>query len=368
MAKPLNNPAVPALPVAPDDYTRPWGAGMLNVLRLYFNQLKALLDNFVSLADQFQNGDYGQTIKFPYGSFYDVSDQYDGSTSIPYAVRLGETAYSNGITVTNRAFSGTGSIGPASTTMTITAVTSGRLYPAMLLSGANVTSGTYVYLQLSSTATDITGTFNYASGGGVGTNTITLDTVTGLEARQFVSGTGVPANTRITYVDTVTKTITLSANLTLQAAGAYTFKPWGYQGTYSVSPSQTAASATITGSLSSMITPVYAGLYNVQFSLQFSNTTNNVVHEVDVWFRKNDIDLPDSNSRFSVAGKHSGLNGQLIAALNYMVDLDVGDVLEIVWHTDNSDVFIETIAANTSPVRPQTPSAIVTVSFVSALP
>lgn len=365
MTRQLNNPAVPALPVAPPTYTPTWGASTLNVLRLYFNQLKALLDNFMDIATGSAGG---SQFKFPYGAFYDTTSQYDGSTTIPYAVRLNETSYSNGVSITSRSFSGTGSIGPASTTMTITAVASGRLYPSMLLAGVNVTSGTYVYLQLSSTATNITGTFNYASGGGVGTNTITLNTVAGLEARQFVAGTGVPANTRITYVDTGTKTITLSANLTLQAAGSYTFKPWGYQGTYSVSPSQTAASATITGNIESLITFAYDGIYNIQYSLQFTNTDLNKDHEVDVWLRKNDVDIADSNSQYSVPGAHSGHNGQLIAAINLYVDVVAGDNVEIVWHTTDSTVYIETIPAASAPIRPRTPSAIVTASFVSALP
>lgn len=361
MAQTLRPSVAPNLPIAPVDYAQLYQDQLLNALRLYFREV----DNFSQVLMQNSGGRF---INFPNGSFYDTSDQYDGATSIPYAVRFSDTAISNDVSITSRAFVGTGSIGPASTTMTITAVTSGRLFPSMLLSGTGVTSGTYVYLQLSSTATNISGTFNYVSGGGVGTNTITLSTVTGLEARQFVSGTGVPANTRITAVDTGTNTITLSANLTVQAAGAYTFKPWGYQGTYSVSPSQTVASTTITGDLRSLITFTYSGVYNIQFSLQFSNTDNNIIHEVDVWFRQNDVDIPDSNSRFSIPGKHSGLNGQLIAALNFFVEVQAGDVVEIIWHTDDSTVYIETIAAATGPIRPQTPSAIATVSFVSELP
>jgi hypothetical protein len=339
---------------------------VLNVLRLYFREL----DNFTQTLMENSGGRF---ISFPHGSFYDTSDQYDGSTSIPYAVRFSDTAMSEGVSITSRDFVGTGSIGPASTTMTITAVISGRLFPSMLLSGTSVTAGTYVYLQLSSTATPISGTQTFVSGGGAGTNTFVVSGGgNNIEARQFVSGTGVPANTRVTAAvydsGTGNTTVTLSANFTVQAAGTYVFRPWGYQGTYSVSPSQTTASTTITGQLKSLITFAYSGIYNIQFSLQFSNTDNNVIHEVDVWFRKNDEDIADSNSRFSIPGKHSGLNGQLIAALNFFVEVQAGDVVEIVWHTDDSSVFIETIPAATGPVRPQTPSAIATVSFVSELP
>ena len=366
MAKTLRPSVAPNLPIGPVDYDQRFQDQFSNALRLYFREL----DNFTQTLMQNSGGRF---ISFPSGAFYDTTSQYDGSTTIPYAVRLGQTSMAQGVSVTSRAFVGTGSIGPASTTMTITAVTSGRLFPSMLLSGTSVTAGTYVYLQLSSTATPIAGTQTFVSGGGVGTNTFVVSGGSNLiEARQFVSGTGVPANTRVTEVvydsGTGNTTVTLSANFTVQASGNYVFRPWGYQGTYSVNPSQTTASTTITGNLPSLITFEYSGIYNIQFSLQFTNTDLNKDHEVDVWFRKNDVDIPDSNSQFSVPGAHAGHNGQLIAALNLFVEVIAGDVVEIIWHTSDSTVFIETIPATTGPVRPQTPSAIATVSFVSELP
>lgn len=357
-------PVAPNLPAAPKEYEGRYQDQFANTLRLYFNQLggNALSSLLGPLG--------GQHLNAPLLSAYDTSNQYDGSTYIPYAVRFNTTALGQGIAINSRTFIGTGSI--ALTTMTITAVLDGRVYPSMLLSGTGVTAGTYVFLQLSSTATPIAGTQSFSSGGAIGTNTFVVSGGAGMiTTRMFVSGTGVPANTRVVSADydsgTGLTTVVLSANFTVQAAGNYVFRPWGYQGTYSVSPSQTVSSRTIDGELKSLIVPTYPGIYNVQFSLQFTNTDNNTIHEVDVWFRKNDEDLVDSNSRFSVPGRHSGLNGQLIAALNYMVEMQTDDVLELVWHTDNSAVYIETIPASVSPVRPQTPSAIVTVTFVSTL-
>ena len=356
----LDNAAVPALPVAPQAYNQTWGASTLNILRLYFNQLHQLIAAMI--------GRYGAAyLDFPHGSFHDTTNQYDGSTSIPYAVRFNTTDLSNGVTITSRDFVGTGSI--ALTVLTITAVTSGRMYPSNLLSGTGVTAGTYSYLQLSSTATPLTGPYNFVSGGGIGAFTVVLDTVAGLEARQFISGTGLPANTRIVAVDPLTNTVTLNAAFTIQATGVYTVRPWGYEGAYSVSPSQTVASTTITAALPSMITFGVDGQYNIQYSLQFTNIDNNTIHDVDVWFRKNDVDIPHSNSVFSVPGRHTGANGQLIAAINFFADNIIsGDVIEIVWHTSSSNVFIETIPTQIAPIRPAAPSAIVTVSFVSRLP
>ena len=353
----LNAVAAPFLPVAPKSYEARYHDQLNNVLRLYFNQLGTNnVNTLLGIAG-------GQHLNTVYGAFQDDTDQYDGSTTIPYAFRLNTTDYSQGISVVAREVVSTSSIGPASTTLTCTAITSGRFYPGMLLSGTGVTAGTYIYLQLSSTAAAVA--TPTGSGGGAGVNTLTVSSATGIEERQFVSGTNIPANTRVVQVSGTT--VTLSANMTGAASGTYSFLPWGYTGTYSVSPSQTVSSTTISGISKSKITVDQPGLYNVQFSAQFANTDNASEHDVDIWFKKNDVTIPKSNSQFTVPKKHSGVEGHLIAALNYFVDLDANDYLEIVWHTNDSSVYIDAIPEQTSPIRPSTPSIIVTVSFVSTL-
>lgn len=350
----LNPVKAPALPLAPAVYNPLQQEQLLNALRLYFRSI----DNYAQIVAGPLGGRF---INNPYGAFQDNTDQYDGSTTIPYAMRLAQTDYSNGVTVESRDVVATASI--TTTTMSVTGITSGRFYPGMLLSGTGVTAGTYVYLQLSSTA-DAVATPTYTGGGAPGDTTFTVSSATGIEVRQFVSGTGVPANTRVVSVDGTT--VTLSAAFTLQASGTYTFRPWGYTGTYSVSPSQTVGSTAITGVSDSKITVQESGVYNIQFSAQFTNTDNQI-HDVDVWFKKNDETVPASNSVFSIPNSHGGVNGHAIAALNYVIALEANDYIEIVWHTNNSAVFIEAIDAQTSPIRPATPSVIVTVSFVSSL-
>lgn len=346
--------ATPSLPVAPREYETRYHDQLNNVLRLYFNQIgTSNLNTLLGVAG-------GQHLNTVYGAFQDDTSQYDGSTTIPYAFRLNTTDYSQGISVVAREVVSTSSI--TTTTLTCTAITSGRFYPGMLLSGTGVTAGTYIYLQLSSTAAAVA--TPTGSGGGAGVNTLTVSDATGIEERQFVSGTNIPANTRVINVSGTT--ITLSANMTGAASGTYTFRPWGYTGTYSVSPSQTVASTTISGTSSSKITVAQPGLYNIQFSAQFTNTDTQI-HDIDIWFKKNDVTIPKSNSQFSIPGSHGGTNGHLIAALNYFVDLEADDYVEIVWHTANSAVFVEAIPIQTAPIRPATPSIIVTVSFVSTL-
>jgi len=348
----LQTVPIPFLPLSPKEYEARYHDQNNNVLRLFFQQAYGALGTLLGVAG-------GQHINTVYGAFQDDTSQYDGSTTIPYAIRLNTTDYSQGISVEAREVVSTSSI--ATTTLTCTAITSGRFYPGMLLSGTGVTAGTYIYLQLSSTAAAVA---TPTATGTSGTPTLTVSSATGIEERQFVSGTGVPANTRVIAVSGTT--VTLSANLTAPASGTYTFRPWGYTGTYSVSPSQTVASTTISGISKSKITVDQPGLYNIQLSFQFANTDSQI-HDVDIWFKKNDVTIQKSNSQFSIPGSHGGVNGHLIAALNYYVDLDADDYIEIVWHTSNSAVFIEAIPTQTAPIRPSTPSTIVTVSFVSTL-
>jgi hypothetical protein len=118
----------------------------------------------------------------------------------------------------------------------------------------------------------------------------------------------------------------------------------------------------------SRITVASAGIWNVQFSIQLTNTTN-AAQDVDVWFRVNGTNVPASNSRFGLAPRKSPSDPfHLIMALNYFVSLNATDYVEIVWRTTDTGVYIEHYPVSASPTRPAIPSAIATLSFVSALP
>jgi len=123
----------------------------------------------------------------------------------------------------------------------------------------------------------------------------------------------------------------------------------------------------VTLSNSSRLNVSQSGIYNVQFSIQFTNTTN-ASQDVDVWFRKNGTNIDKSNSRFGFAPrKGAGDPFHTIAAINYFVSLNANDYVEIMWRTTDVGVSIEQYPAGTSPTRPAVPSAIVTLSFVSNL-
>jgi len=136
---------------------------------------------------------------------------------------------------------------------------------------------------------------------------------------------------------------------------------------YAITLNTTDFSNGVTLSNSSRLNVSQSGIYNVQFSIQFTNTTN-ASQDVDVWFRKNGTNIDKSNSRFGFAPrKGAGDPFHTIAAINYFVSLNANDYVEIMWRPTDVGVSIEQYPAGTSPTRPAVPSAIVTLSFVSNL-
>ena len=109
----------------------------------------------------------------------------------------------------------------------------------------------------------------------------------------------------------------------------------------------------------------YSGLYNVQFSIQLANADSQI-QDIDIWLRKNGSDVAGSNSKFSVDSKHGSINGHVIAALNFNIELAKDDYVSLAWATTSTSVTVEHLAAQTSPTRPATPSAIVTIQYLSA--
>jgi hypothetical protein len=107
------------------------------------------------------------------------------------------------------------------------------------------------------------------------------------------------------------------------------------------------------------------GIYNIQFSIQFKNTTNDA-QDVDIWFRINGTDIAGSNSRFSLpARKSSGDPSHLIAAMNYVLEMNANDYVQLMWRVTDIGVSLEHFPTSTSPDRPAIPSAIVTATYVA---
>jgi len=107
------------------------------------------------------------------------------------------------------------------------------------------------------------------------------------------------------------------------------------------------------------------GIYNIQFSFQFKNTSNDG-QDVDIWFRKNGTDVAGSNSKFYLpARKSTGDPSHLIAAMNYVLEMNANDYVQVMWRVSNTGVSLEQYPTDTNPTRPATPSTIITMSYLA---
>jgi hypothetical protein len=109
------------------------------------------------------------------------------------------------------------------------------------------------------------------------------------------------------------------------------------------------------------------GIYNVQFSLQLVNLSNDAQF-ADVWFRVNGTDVPRSASRFDIpARKSAGVPSHVVGTVNTFIEMQVGDYVEIAGTTSSTDVSLEHYIADTVIPRPAIPAAIVTVQYIAPL-
>jgi hypothetical protein len=137
---------------------------------------------------------------------------------------------------------------------------------------------------------------------------------------------------------------------------------------YAITLNSTTLASGVSVQSSSRITFEYEGVYNIQFSVQLAND-DNATQDIDIWFRKNGVDIANSNSRFGLAPRKSaGDPYHVIGSLNFVDSFLADDYVQLVWRTSHVDAYIEYYAAGTSPTRPAIPSVILTATFVSSVP
>lgn len=110
-----------------------------------------------------------------------------------------------------------------------------------------------------------------------------------------------------------------------------------------------------------------SGIYNYQFSVQFANSDSQAF-TAWVWFRVNNTNVPGTASQFSIPSRHGSVNGHLVAAANFYVQLNAGDFVKMFAAVDSATVYMESYPAQTTPFpRPSIPSVVATLSFVSSV-
>ena len=137
---------------------------------------------------------------------------------------------------------------------------------------------------------------------------------------------------------------------------------------YAVTLNTTALSNNVSLVDSTKITFATDGVYNIQFSIQLSNN-DNTTQDIDIWFRKNGVDIDNSNSRFGLAPRKSaGDPYHVIGSLNFVDSFVADDYVQLYWRTSSTNAYIEYYSAPSSPTRPAIPSVILTATFVSSVP
>jgi len=126
-------------------------------------------------------------------------------------------------------------------------------------------------------------------------------------------------------------------------------------------------------------TAQYGGVYTIRYSLQLLNSAN-AIHFATVWLKVNNSDVANSATKFFIPARKSatlGEEGYLCAYSEATFTVEPGDEIELYWATDlagnpttpTAGVYMFHDAAQVSPfARPAIPSAIGSITFVSALP
>lgn len=109
------------------------------------------------------------------------------------------------------------------------------------------------------------------------------------------------------------------------------------------------------GSPTSRIFVDRPNIYNIQFSAQVHKTSGGV-GLVYVWLRKNGTNVPDSTGQIRIQGN----DGETLAAWNYIIQLNAGDYIELMWEVD--DTSVELLAEAATAIHPSIPSVILTVT------
>ena len=112
----------------------------------------------------------------------------------------------------------------------------------------------------------------------------------------------------------------------------------------------------------SRITFQFAGTYKILASLQFTNS-GNITTEVNIYFRKNGVDIANSNTRIDLEQRKSvSVPYHDCFAIEYQLTVADNDYVELWWAAEYPDIKIETIPLD--GLHPQAPSAIINVAQV----
>jgi hypothetical protein len=106
------------------------------------------------------------------------------------------------------------------------------------------------------------------------------------------------------------------------------------------------------------ITVTTDGVYNLQFSAQTHKIGGGGTATMYIFFSKNNIPIPDSNTSFTEANN----NRYAVLSWNFFVNLLAGEFMQIIVHTTSNQFRLENL---TPAGMPAVPSIILTVNKIA---
>jgi hypothetical protein len=248
---------------------------------------------------------------------------------------------------TSSSFALTASLAPL---YVLTSTTSSMLTPYLLI--ANTSSMLLPYLLTSRTSSFATTGSNTFHGNQIITGSTNITGSLSLSAGSALNindGFFVNGNKQFNYGQ-FSSTVTQSGSA--NTAYSMTFDTTDFQVGVVLSPFPN----------NSRITVVNTGIYNIQFSTQLHTTANQFV-DFSIWFAKNGLDIANSNTDFTIEKINGG--GFLVAALNFLVQLQSNDYIELKYSKTTNQGQLQAKGPQINPIRPGTPSAIITVTQIA---
>jgi hypothetical protein len=233
---------------------------------------------------------------------------------------------------------GTSSI--SGTTLTVGTLTSGTIAAGSFLTGTGITANTFIVSNVAGAGAGSTWVVS-------ATQTVASTTITGSKQNLITSSVGLSYDrTYGSFYSSATQTNPVSNAENLMIFGSTDIA----QG----------VSIVTNGTTLTRITLARAGVYNIQFSAQLSQTAGGADNAF-IWLKKNGTAIAATAGDTRVAG-----NGdRIMASWNYLVSAVVpGDYYELAWTANGTSVVLEAIAA--AGVVPSIPSVILTVVPVGA--
>lgn len=347
-----SSPATPALPVAPQEYRPQWSASLLNVLRLYFNQLDTSLKAVIN-GGPFEKIDFVKSATFVNQEarlgWNNVDDTLNLGMAYGVIQQIGEELYA-------RVRNSTGSDIPNGTVVGFAGAATDALNVAPYLANGSQPS-LYILGVM---------THEFPDSGGKGYCTV-WGFVRDLDTSAFNAGdvlyaspttAGALTNVKPTAPNNV---VPVAACVVSDAtAGVIFVRPtieqMKYYGVFAKTTSQSPAvvntayaltfdslqigNGVVIGTPTSRIVVPQSGLYNFAAVLQFTSSSASQ-KSIWVWFRKNGVDIANSAKITTTA-----LNGGYVTQSRSLpISLNANDYVEIMFASDDTAVSVSTVAA-----------------------